>query len=101
VITATHPTTPSINGQSPAFEVQALRVTNLDTGERFWTIQAAIDDADTLGGHAISITAGVYTESVTLHKAVKLIGAGSGPGGTVIAQTLAGPAIARSGWCRS
>jgi hypothetical protein len=97
VITATHPTTPNIAGQSNAFEVQALRVTNLDTGERFWTIQEAIDDANTQSGHTISATAGIYYENLTLHKAVRLVGAGSDPAGTVISQTLAGAGDSKIG----
>ncbi len=77
-ITATHVITPDIVGNSNAFDVLPLRVTNLDTGERFLTIQKAIDDAETLAGHTLSVTAGIYTETITLHKAVSLMGTGSG-----------------------
>ncbi len=52
-------------------------ITNLDTGEHFWTIQEAIDDADTLSGHTISVTAGIYNENVLLEKGLTLRGAGS------------------------
>ena len=51
-------------------------VTNIDTEEQFSTIQAAIDDVDTLDGHTILINAGTYTEDVTVDKGVTLIGYG-------------------------
>ena len=49
-------------------------VTNVDTGELFCSIQAAIDDADTLDGHTISAPAGVYVENITVSKALTLEG---------------------------
>lgn len=42
--------------------------TNLDTGEAFCSIQAAIDDADTQPGHTIEASPGTYNESVTIYK---------------------------------
>jgi hypothetical protein len=44
------------------------QVKNVDTGELFCTIQAAIDDADTLAGHIIEVPARTYNESVTINK---------------------------------
>lgn len=49
-------------------------VTNVDTGELFCSIQAAIDDADTLDGHTISAPAGVYVENIMVTKALTLEG---------------------------
>ncbi|HHN94218.1 MAG TPA: hypothetical protein ENK17_05570, partial [Anaerolineae bacterium] len=95
-ITATHTVTPTITGASDPFDVLALRVTNLDTGERFFTIQEAIDDADTRPGHTISITTGVYTENVVLSKRLTLIGAGSGDDpltATIIRQAANAPLL--------
>ncbi len=60
------------------------RVTNIDTNEVFCTIQAGIDDTDTLNGHTLSIEPGIYIENaasycdINLNKDVSLIGAGSG-----------------------
>ena len=53
-------------------------VTNIDTGEVFCSIQEAIDDSDTLNGHTIVASAGVYQENVTVHKSVTLNGANAG-----------------------
>ena len=64
-------------GQTTTFGL-AAPVTNLDTAERFLTIQAAIDDLDTLDGHTITVAAGLYAENVVLSKSLTLLGAASG-----------------------
>ncbi|MBK8924285.1 MAG: hypothetical protein IPM81_22800 [Saprospirales bacterium] len=43
-------------------------VQNTDTGEWFCSIQAAIDDAQTLNGHTLSVNAGTYAEDITVNK---------------------------------
>jgi parallel beta-helix repeat protein len=52
-------------------------VLNVDTGERFPTIQAAIDAPGTLGGHRIVADNGTYRESVLVDKPVNLTGRGA------------------------
>lgn len=59
-----------------------LSVQNTDSGEYFCTIQAAIDDAQTLDGHTIAVAAGTYTESINIHKAVTISGPNAGTPGT-------------------
>ena len=49
-------------------------VRNLDTGRSYATIQEAIDASDTLDGHRISVSSGVYRESVTVNKSVSVVG---------------------------
>jgi len=44
------------------------QVTNVNTGNNYATIQAAIDDPLTLDGHVITIDAGIYPELVTVNK---------------------------------
>jgi hypothetical protein len=53
-------------------------VANIDSGETFATIQAAIDDSDTQTGHTISTEAGAYSEAVNVTKSVTIKGAQSG-----------------------
>jgi len=71
----------------------ACRVRNVNTGEYFETIQAAIDDTDTVNGHTIEVSAGTYYEHVTVNKQLNLIGAGRDVmtidgGGTGIVVTI-------------
>ena len=64
-------------------------VTNVDTGERFTSIQAAIDDSDTLDGHTLDVAAGTYTESVTLGKRLTMLGAQAGS--TAVGRVVGSP----------
>ncbi|MGB3076111.1 MAG: right-handed parallel beta-helix repeat-containing protein [Chitinophagales bacterium] len=62
-------------------------VYNSNSGETFCTIQSAIDDAQTLGGHSITATAGTFLENVTVNKSVSLNGEGAG--NTILRATSA------------
>jgi parallel beta-helix repeat protein len=58
------------------FESAWGRVKNINTNEGFLTIQAAINDANTLNGHTLEASAGLYTENVDVNKQLSIIGAG-------------------------
>ncbi len=49
-------------------------VTNVNTGEIFCSIQAAIDDVDTQNGHTITIAAGTYAEAPDVNKELTIQG---------------------------
>jgi len=65
-------------------------VQNINTSELFCSIQTAINDAQTLDGHTVSISAGTYTENVTLNKQLTLDGSGSSsdPSSSTIVQSV-------------
>lgn len=68
----------TINGVTYSYDMEKCSsgglVTNTDTGETFCTIQAAIDDGDTLAGHTLTLASGTYAENVNVSKSVTLRG---------------------------
>ncbi|MGI2336924.1 MAG: right-handed parallel beta-helix repeat-containing protein, partial [Dehalogenimonas sp.] len=62
-------------------------VVNTNTDKTFCSIQAAIDDAATLAGHTIQVSAGTFNESIVLNKSVKILG--EGPTNTILTPTTA------------
>jgi len=70
-------TCPWLNDVPGTGIASANLVTNADTSEGFCTIQAAIDDAQTLNGHTINVSAGTYRELIDITKSVTLIGQGT------------------------
>jgi hypothetical protein len=61
-------------------------VANIDSGKFFATIQAAINDAQTLNGHTIVVNAGTFSELVTVSKSLTLLGAKSGIDGRAVGR---------------
>ena len=71
-----------ISGIAVLFATGPGAVRNINTREIFATIQAAINDIDTVAGHIIEVGAGTWSELVTVNRAVTLRGPNFGLHGT-------------------
>ncbi|RCV64660.1 CASH domain-dontaining protein [Methanophagales archaeon] len=60
------------------------KVHNLNTGEDFVTIQAAIDDPETLSGHAINVDPGTYLANIIVNKSLTINSTSGNPADTVV-----------------
>lgn len=49
-------------------------VKNIDSGEDFYSIQTAIDDLETVNGHTIEVSSGLYYENIEIDKSLVIRG---------------------------
>jgi parallel beta-helix repeat protein len=59
-------------------------VHNIDTGDDFYTIQAAIDDSDTAAGDTITVDPGAYNENVNVYKRLTIRSTSGNPADTIV-----------------
>ena len=70
-------------------------VKNTTTLETFCTIQAAIDDANTVDGHTLEVSPGTYNEQLLVNKSLTIIGVGASQPVIDFTGTVSGkPALA-------
>jgi parallel beta-helix repeat protein len=86
--------TATVSSLSATTQITFARVFNMNTGLGYVDIQPAIDDPQTLSGHTISVTAGLYTGTVVVTKSLAIVGAG--PGQTVIQSPSSGIVVTAS-----
>ncbi|MGB9937104.1 MAG: NosD domain-containing protein [Methanobacterium sp.] len=78
VVSGSANVTAKFDNQSITRLINVLNVPvfNGNTSESFNTIQAAINDPDTLNGHIIIVAAGTYIENILLNKRLSIISSG-------------------------
>ena len=62
------------NGIGSLSAAETNRVHNANLGTNYTSIQAAIDDPETVDGHTILVDEGLYGERVVVHKSVSIVG---------------------------
>ncbi|MFZ4399617.1 MAG: right-handed parallel beta-helix repeat-containing protein [Bacteroidales bacterium] len=83
--------TSTFNDLATYWTIPTRPVKNINTGIEYCTIQAAIDAAQTLNTHTITVAAGTYPENVIINKSLTLKGANADkpcPYGNRLAESI-------------
>ena len=71
--------------QTPdTYQVLTPPVRNIDSGENFWTIQAAIYAPTTDNGHVITVDPGTYNENIIVNKSLTIRSTSGSPTDTIV-----------------
>jgi len=90
---------PQIGGECIAAMYFAGPVINIDTDEVFWSIQAAIDDLDTVNGNTIQVQPGTYNGNILVYKEV-IIQSSAGNATTIIDASQIDVCNYKNAWCK-
>ncbi|VVB60562.1 Cell surface glycoprotein [uncultured archaeon] len=90
---------PEVCGECTSALYFAGPVFNIDTGEVFWSIQAAIDDLDTVNGNTIEVQPGTYNGNILIYKEV-IIQSSGGNVTTIIDASQIDVCNYKNAWCK-